>query len=114
MVNDDNDDPLLIIINDADRIAFTRCCNKLRLIDREMSHIAHVHVRTYKHESDILFEVHDSHQAAAMYHILSAIQDADQFARRIRDKQLRIELQEDVAIRRLSWYDLFDSGENGD
>jgi len=104
----------LIIINDADRIAFTRCCNKLRLIDRELSHIAHVHVRTYKHEPDILFEVHDSHQAAAMYHILSAIQDADQFARRIRDKQLRIELQEDVAIRRLSWYDMFDSGESFD
>jgi len=104
----------LIIINDADRIAFTRCCNKLRLIDRELSHIAHVHVRTYKHEPDILFEVHDSHQAAAMYHILSAIQDADQFARRIRDKQLRIELQEDVAIRRLSWYDLFESGESFD
>jgi hypothetical protein len=106
------DDPLLIIINDADRIAFTRCCNKLRLIDRELSHIAHVHIRTYKHESDILFEVHDSHQAAAIYHILSAIQDADQFARRIRDKGLRIELQEDVAIRRLSWYDLFDPGES--
>ena len=101
----------LIIINDADRIAFTRCCGKLRLIDREISHIAHVEIKTYKHEPDILYEVHDSHQAAAMYHILSAIQEADEFSRQIRDKQLRIELQEDVAIRRLSWYDLFDGYE---
>ena len=97
----------LIIINDADRIAFTRCVAKLRIIDREISNIAHVHIRTYKHEPDILYETHDSHQAAAMYHILSAIQDADDIARKIIDKRLRLELQEDIAIRRLSWYDLF-------
>ena len=109
----------LIIINDADRIAFTRCCGKLRLVDREISHIGHVEIKTYKHEPDILYETHDSHQFAAIYHILDAIQAADQFARQISDKCLRAELLEDVMIRRLSWYDLFgvlrgEPGEHGE
>ena len=103
----DSDD--LIILNDADRIAFTRCVAKLRIIDREISNIAHVHIHTSRFEDDILYECHDSHISTAMYHILSAIQDCDDLARRITDKRLRLELQEDISIRRLSWYDLFSS-----
>lgn len=105
MVND-NDDPILIIINDADRIAFTRCVNKLRLIDRELHYHSHVHLPS-KYDP-IRYEVHASHQNAALTHILMAIQTAEEIANKIKDRQLRLEMIEDVYLRRLSFYDLFD------
>jgi hypothetical protein len=104
----------ILILDTGDRIAYDRCNAKLRLIDREIERISHVEILTYKHEPNILYEVHDQHQQAAIYHILAAIQDAEGLARQIKSYSLRMELLRDVMDRRLAWYDLFDIEHNGD
>jgi hypothetical protein len=90
--------PGILIIDANDRMIYTITMLQLRRIDREIC----------RHEQSFQ-KKHKTHVKAVLHFILPGIHNIEIRAKEVKDKNLRLELREEIAKRKKKYYELYDA-----
>ena len=89
--------PEILILDANDRTIYTITMLQLRRVDREICR----HTQSFQKK-------HVKHINTLLHFILLDLQNIEIRARDIKDKNLRLELREEIAERRKRYYELYD------
>ena len=89
--------PKILILDANDRTIYTITMLQLRRIDREICR-----------QKQSFQKKHKTHVKTVLHLILPDIHDIEIRAREIKDKNLRLELREEIAERKKKYYELYD------
>jgi len=89
--------PEILILNANDRTIHTITMLQLRRIDREICR----HTQSFQKK-------HEKHVKTLLHFILLDLHNIEIRAKEVKDKNLRLELREEIAARRKRYYELYD------
>lgn len=93
--------PELLILDPRDRALYNTAVRKLKRIDTEIC----------RHRQSFLMK-HQTHIQAVLHFLLLDILAIEMQAKDVLDKNLRIELRDDIAKRKQRYYELYDEVQN--